>query len=61
MRCTISWSLLTAVYWSRDKDGIGWKVFAEVCPWMSIRLLRHSFRLHLARDTAAEKDFDIEI
>ena len=38
------------------------KVFAGVCP--SIRLLRLSFnkgRLHLVRDTAAEKEIDIAI
>ena len=44
MRWTISWSLLATVYWSRDEDGTGWSnVFAGVCPWMYIGLLRPSF------------------
>ena len=39
------------------------KIFAGVCPWMSISLIRHLLRgrLRLVRDTAAEKEFDIAI
>ena len=36
MRCTISWSLLAIVYWSRDEGEIGWSKFllefALKCP-----------------------------
>ena len=38
------------------------KALAGVCPWMSIRLLRHSFIKELAqivRDTAVQKEFVI--
>ena len=40
------------------------KVFGGVCHSMSMRLLRPSFinvSLHLVRDAAAEKEFDVEI
>ena len=40
------------------------KVFAGVCPRMSKRLLRPPLlrgRLHLVRDTAVDKEFDIPI
>ena len=63
MRCTISWSLLAAVYLSRDEGEIGWLKFllesALECPYFYHvpPLLRG--RLHLVRDTAREKDFDI--
>ena len=62
---TISWSLLATVYWSRDENGIGWSNFlresALECPYVhhAPPLLRN--RLHLVRDTAAEKEFDIAI
>ena len=63
MRCTISWSLLATVHLSRDEDGIGWSdlllKFALEClyAYYAPTLLRS--RLHLVRDTAAEKEFDI--
>ena len=65
MRCTVSWSLLATVYWSSDEDGIGWSKFllksALECPYFyhGAPLLRD--RLHLVRDTAVEKEFDIAI
>ena len=62
MRCTISWSLLGTVYLSRDKDGIGWwKVFAGVCPWMSIAAPLLRGKLYLVIDTAEEKEFEVAI
>ena len=63
MRCTISWSLLAIVYFTRDEDRIGlWNILLEFsfeCPYVYYAppLLRGS--LHLVRDTAAEKEFDI--
>ena len=60
MMRTISWSLPTTVYWSRDEDPIGWwKVLLESTleRLLFSPLLRA--RLRLVRDTAAEKDFDI--
>ena len=53
------------VYWSRDEDGIGGSKFllesALDCPYVyyALPLLRDT--LHLVRDTAAEKEFDIAI
>ena len=58
-------SLLATVYWSRDEDGIGWSKFllesALELPYVYYAppLLRD--RLHLVRDTAEEKEFDIAI
>ena len=63
MRCTIPWSLLATVYWSRDEDGIRLPKFllesALECPYVYYNppLLRG--RLHLVRDTGAEKEFDV--
>ena len=65
MRCAVSWSLPATVYWSRDEDGIGGSKFllesALDCPYVyyALPLLRDT--LHLVRDTAAEKEFDIAI
>ena len=65
MRCTISWSLLAPVYWSRDEDGIKLSKFlresALECLYVYYvpPLLRGG--LYLARDTAAEREFDIAI
>ena len=65
MRCTISWSLLAIVYFTRDEDRIGlsnfFLEFAFECPYVYYAppLLRGSF--HLVRDTAAEKESDIAI
>ena len=62
---TMPWSLLATVYWSRDGDEIGWSKLlldsALECPYVysACPLLRG--RLHLVRDTAAEKEFDIAI
>ena len=62
----ISWSLPATVYLSRDEDGIGWSKFflefALECSYVYYAsppspILRD--RLHLVRDTAAEKQFDI--
>ena len=65
MRCTISSSLLVTVYWSRDRGGIRLSKFllesALECPYVYDvpSLIRGT--LHLVRDTAAEKEFDIAI
>ena len=64
MRCIISESLLATVYWSRDEDRIRWSKFLleSVIECSNIYhappLLKD--RLHLVRDAAAEKEFDIE-
>ena len=63
--CTVSWSLLTTVYWSRDEDGIGWsKCLMEFIlerPYIYYYppLLRGM--AHLVRDTAVKKEFDFAI
>ena len=65
MRCTISWSLLATVYWSRDEDEIGWSKFylesalERSYDYYTLSLLRS--RLYLVRDTAAVKECDIAI
>ena len=59
MKCTISWSLLATVYWSRDEDGIGLSKFllesALECPYVYNAPPLLKARLHFVRDTAAEK------
>ena len=61
----VSWSLLTTVYWSRDEGGIGGSKFllkfALECShaYYVPSLLRG--RLHLVRDTPAEKEFNISV
>ena len=68
MRCRISWSLPHTAYWLSDEDRIGW--FDELnflletsleylYVYCALSLLKG--RLHLVRDTAAEKEFDIAI
>ena len=65
MRCTVSWSLRVTGYWSRDNDGIGWSKFllepALECQnvYYAPSLLKD--RLHLVREKAAEKGFDIAV
>ena len=63
MRCTTSWSLLATVYWSRDEHGIKWLKFllqsGLECPCVYYAHPLLKSRLHLIRDTAAEKEFDI--
>ena len=60
MNCTVSWSLLATVYWLIEgMETDDQSFFAGDMP---IRLLCPSFnkgRLHLVRDTVAEKDVDI--
>ena len=59
MRCTISRSLLAAVYWSRGEDVIGWsKVLLESvieCPYVYYAPPLLSGRLHPVTGTATER------
>ena len=61
----MSWSLLATAYWLRDEDGIEWSnfllEFALEFPYVYYVPPLLSDRLHLARDTAAEEEFDIAI
>ena len=65
MRCTISGSLLSTVYLSRDEDGIGWSkvLLKSALEWPYVYYAPPIFRgrLLLLRDTAAEKEFGIAI
>ena len=59
MRCTVSWNLLATVYWSRDEVGVGWSKFLQefalqASGYVWLRIAAYG-RLHLVRDTAAEK------
>ena len=60
MRYTISWSMLSTVYWSRDEGGNGWSKFllepALECSYVYYvaNLLRG--RLYVIKDTATEKE-----
>ena len=59
MRCTISWSLLATVYWSRDEDGIIWSKFllesALECLYVHYAPPFWRGRLLNVRETAAER------
>ena len=65
MKSTISLSLLAIVYWLRDEDGTRLSKFLMEsaleypCVYHAHPILGR--RLHLAGDTAAEKDFDMAI
>ena len=65
MRCTISWSLPTTVYWLRDEGGIGWSTLLQESaieyPYVCYAPTLKKSRLHFVRDAAAEKEFDIAI
>ena len=57
--------MLLVCYWSRDKDEIGWSKFLPEstleCQYIYYAPPFLRGRLHLVRDTAAEKEFDIAI
>ena len=57
--------MLLVCYWSRDEDEIGWSKFLPEStldrPYVYYAPPFLRGRLHLVRDTAAEKEFDIAI
>ena len=65
MRYTISWSMLSTVYWSRDEGGIGWSKFllepALECSFVYYVAPLLRGRLYVIKDTATEKEFDVAI
>ena len=62
MKYKISWSLLATVYWSREEMEWMIKVFLlEICPYVYYVHPLIKGRLHLVRDTAAEKEVDIAV